>query len=279
MSDKAKGNIVAFAIILTAMILVAGFAVGTVVLEGSRRANEMDRAVGAYYMANSGIEMQLYDFRKNDLKLLDIGAVSYANLSLYPGGSKWLSTTGYETSTVKTIPFLGNEEFSFVDLFDPEDVTKGSGIDRIDVSWDAVDPACMPDLEIGYTVWDVGTAIQWATSTADYTIVIAPKADHASIPAFSLPVFAPAKAYRLRVRPFNCAVKDIRLSMFDLGVPKAYPGEIVLGSEGSYQKTNQRLRVTMPRQDILSGIFSYIVFSQEQLCKRVGAAAVGDPCM
>ncbi|MDD5726334.1 MAG: hypothetical protein PHC53_02885 [Patescibacteria group bacterium] len=268
MYDKLRGNITAFAIILVAMVLLLGIAVGVVVLEGSRRAIETDRAIGAYYMANSGIEMQLYDVRKNNAKL---SAESTA-ASIYPGGSSWKSTTGYETSTVKTIPLLGEEELSFVDLFDPDNIGQQSNVASASLIWDAGAGGCQPDLEIGYTVWDVGVTVTWPSNAADYIIVIAPYASHLGFNVGSLDV---TKAYRMRIRPLKCSAKDINVSLLDsLSHPLAYPGDITLGSEGSYQKTTQRLRVTMPRQDILSGIFSYIVFSQEQLCKRVGGAGV-----
>lgn len=268
MKGKLTGNITALAMIMMAMVLLVGIAVGVVVLEGSRRAVETDRAVGAYYMANSGIEMQLYDVRKNGLRLSAVAT----STSLYPGGSSWRSTTGYETSTVKVVSQLGEEELSFVDLFDPDRLNQPSGVARVNVTWDGSVAGCQPDLEIGYTVWDVGASITWPTDTADYVIQIGPYASHLG---FNVGPLDTTKAYRLRLRPFKCAAKDVRVTMLDAGgTAMAYPGEINLGSEGTYQKTTQRLLVTMPRQAILSGIFSYIVFSQEQLCKKVGGAGV-----
>lgn len=250
------------------MVMLVGIAVGVVVLEGSRRAVETDRAVGAYYMANSGIEMQLYDVRRNGLRLSAVAT----STSLYPGGSSWKSTTGYETSTVKVISQLNEEELSFVDLFDPDKLNQPSGVAKVNLVWEGQAAGCQPDLEIGYTTWDVGSSIAWPTDAADYVIQIGPYASHLG---FNVGPLDTTKAYRLRLRAFKCAAKDIRISMLNgVDVAMAYPGEITLGSEGSYQKTTQRLRVTMPRQAILSGIFSYIVFSQEQLCKKVGGAGV-----
>lgn len=268
LDSKLPGNITALAMIMIAMVLLVGIAVGVVVLEGSRRAVETDKAVGAYYMANSGIEMQLYDVRKNEMRLSAVAT----STSLYPGGSSWRSTSGYETSTVKTIDQLSEEELSFVDLFDPDKINMPSGVARVNLVWEGEAATCQSDLEIGYTVWDVGASIAWPVDAADYTIEIAPYSSHGG---FNIGPLDTTKAYRMRLRPFKCGAKDIRITMLDGGgVVMAYPGEIALGSEGTYKQTTQRLRVTMPRQDILSGIFSYIVFSQEQLCKRVGGAGV-----
>ncbi len=267
MSDNLKlpGNIIALTVILVAMLLLAGFAIGSVVLEGSRRAQETDKAVGAFYMANSGIEMQLYEFRKNRRSLAEVAST----VSLYPGGSSWISTTGYETSTQKLINFLPEEELAFVDLFDPDAIDVPAGVASADIVWEGDGLGCEPDLEIGYTEWSVSASIVWPTG-GEYLIAIAPFASHLS---YSLGPLNTLKAYRLRIRPFKCGARDIRVVLKDSsGTVLPYPGEIVLGSEGTYQKATQRLKVSLPRQDILSGIFSYIVFSQEQLCKRVGGA-------
>ncbi|MFA6160870.1 MAG: hypothetical protein WC766_01690 [Patescibacteria group bacterium] len=268
MSDKAKGNITAFAIVLVAMLLLVGMGIGTVVLEGSRRAVETNNAVGAYYMANSGIEMQLFDVRKNNMALANVALAS----SLYPGGSAWQSTTGYELSSIKNIAYLGEEDLSFVDLFDPDKLNQPAGVKGIKIEWATGGVACQPDVEIGYTEWSVGATIAWPTNAADYTIQIGPYAERAGYLVGPLDT---TKAYRLRLRPFKCAAKDIKVTLYDAGNNEiAYPGDITLGSEGTYNKTTQRIKVTMPRQDILSGIFSYIVFSQDELCKRVGGAGV-----
>lgn len=269
MSDKLKlpGNIIALAVILVAMLLLAGFAIGAVVLEGSRRAQEADKAIGAFYMANSGIEMQLYEFRKNRQSLTEVASA----VSLYPGGSNWISTTGYEMVNQKIIDFLPEEELAFVDLFDPDAIDVPAGVASVGIVWEGDGVGCEPDLEIGYTEWSVSTAIVWPTG-GEYLTAIAPYASHSS---YSLGPLNTLKAYRLRIRPFKCSARDIRVVLKDSGgTVLPYPGEIVLGSEGTYQKATQRLKVSLPRQDVLSGIFSYIVFSQEQLCKRVGGAGV-----
>lgn len=263
----------AYAVVLVSMLLLVGLGVGIVVLEGSKRASETDKAVAAYYMANSGIEMQLYDIRKNGFKLADVGLTGNA----YPGGSLWKSTTGYETTTVKVIPYLGAEELSFVDLFNPDELDVPSGVKTITVTWNSVDAACSSDLEIGYTTWSAGATVSWPEEEAVYTIAIAPYDQRTTGYDVDLP--DELKSYRLRIRPFHCAVSDVRVVLKDsAGAIVPYPGEIALGSEGTYQKTTQRIRVTMPRQDILSGVFSYIIFSQEALCKRVGAAAATGAC-
>ena len=114
-----SGNIVALALVLTAIILLAGLGIGVVVMEGSKSAQENDNAVAAYYMANSGIEQQIYSVRKDDLSLSLVATAS----SSYPGNNKWISTTGYEQVGQKLISYLKAEDFAFADLFDPDNLS------------------------------------------------------------------------------------------------------------------------------------------------------------
>jgi len=265
-----SGNIVAMALILTTALLVAGIGIGIVAMEGSARAKEADNAVAAYYMANSGVEMQLYAIRKDNRSLAYVATAS----SSYPGATKWISTTGFEKSTIKTFALVPKEQFVFIDLFDPDNIAATSSVSKVVISWDLDPTDCIlgvpPDMEVGFAEWQFsGGGVTWPDASADYTIL----PFTASPMTITAPTIDPTKAYRMRLRPFKCNASNVNIRMYDsLGAPLNYPGDITLGSEGTYGQTTQKLTVSMPRQNILSGIFSYIVFSQEALCKKVGAA-------
>lgn len=265
LSHAEKGNIVALALILTAAILITAVGVGIVVMQGAQQSRTMDKAVAAYYMANSGIELQLFGIRKDNRTLNEMAVAS----STYPGGTSWQSTTGLEQTGVKIIAFLPEEELAFVDLFDPDDITSGSNTAKVTVSWVPGDDcgAKVPQIEAAYAEWEfTAGGVTWPGND-NYTIW-----PFAASPMDIAPLDT-GVAYRLRLRPFNCSVKDVQITMYDIANNQIdYPGDIVLGSEGTYEGTTQKLSVSMPRQDVLSGIFSYIVFSQQQLCKKVGLA-------
>lgn len=264
-SASLQGNIVALALILTSAILIAAIGVGIVVMQGSVQSRTMDKAVAAYYMANSGIELQLFGIRKDNRTLTEMAAAS----NIYPGGTSWESTTALEQTGVKTISYLPEEELAFLDLFDPDDLSSSVNAAKIRISWtngtDCVSET--PQFEAAYAEWEFsGGGVTWPAAE-NYTLT----------PFQTSPMeitgLDPNKAYRLRLRPFNCSVQDVQITLYDsLDAQIDYPGDIVLGSEGTYEGTAQKLTVSMPRQNVLSGIFSYIIFSQEQLCKKVGLA-------
>ncbi len=265
-SKFASGNIVALALILTSAILISAIGVGIVVMQGVEQSRNMDKAVAAYYMANSGIELQLFGIRKDNRTLAEMASAS----NTYPGGTSWESTTGLEQTGVKRISYLPKEELAFLDLFDPDDISSTSNAARVSISWLPGDDcgAAIPQFEAAYAEWEFsGGGVTWPT---DSNYVIQP---FDSISPMDIPALNTSKSYRLRLRPFNCSVKDVQITLYDIGNnPIDYLGDIVLGSEGTYEGTTQKLSVSMPRQNILSGIFSYIVFSEQQLCKKVGLA-------
>lgn len=267
--DKSKfllGNIVALALILTAAILISAMGIGIVVMQGVEQARTMDKSIAAYYMANSGIELQLFGIRKDNRTLADMAGASNA----YPNGTSWLSTTGYEQTGIKRIAYLPEEELAFIDLFDPDDISAGSNAAKVSISWLAGDDcgAEIPEFEAAYAEWEFsGGGITWPADS-NYTLWPFDPSSPMDISPLDT-----ANAYRLRLRPFHCSVKDVQISMYDAGGAQLdYPGDIVLASEGTYEGTTQKLSVSMPRQDVLSGIFSYILFSEQQLCKKVGLA-------
>src|SRR5579859_5313006 len=89
---RSPGSILPLALIMTLTIVLAGIGIGTVVLQGSQRAKDTDASVAAYYMADSGIERQLFEVRKNSQ------TVDYLNSlgDSYGNGGTWVSTGAYE---------------------------------------------------------------------------------------------------------------------------------------------------------------------------------------
>lgn len=264
MISTSEGNILPLALIMTLTILLAGIGIGTVVLEGSRRAKAMDNSVAAYYMADSGIERQLYEVRKNNQ------TVDYLNTlggSYFNGGS-WVSTGAYEPVTSKKISVVSTSSFAVIDLFDPDNLTATPGVATMLIAWDK-DPACSlaaSNIEVSYAYWEiVGGVPEWPS---DNQFVVLPKAGTG---AYTVGPLDPNRAYRVRIKAYDCPAVDMQVLLYDsAGQSKAFPGDITLGAEGTYAKATQKISVTMPKLDVLSGLFSYVLFSECTLVKGTG---------
>ncbi len=260
----ARGNILPLALIMTLTILLAGIGIGTVVLEGSQRARATDASVGAYYMADSGIERQLYEVRKNSQTLAYVNTLGGS----YFNGGSWASTGGLESATVKRFQEVSTSSFAVVDIFDPDNLTTPPGIARMDITW-TKDPSCpLPQskIEVTYGYWDLSGGVPQFPSDNQY--VVLPKDGSGSI---SLASFDPNSAYRVRLKASDCAAQDVLVSLYDAGgAPKAIPGDITLAAEGTYGGASQKIAVTMPKLDVLSGLFSFVLFSECTLVKGTG---------
>ncbi len=254
-------------IVMTLMVLLAGIAIGTVVLEGSTRAVETDRSISAYYMADSGVERQLYEIRKVSTPVDQIASIATVQ---YPNGSSWKYDGSYAATTQKIIQSVSAQGFEVVDLFNP-DAVGAANIDQVEISWQN-GPDCginYANLEVSYAEWNLSGGVnvlpdKYTIYRKDNLTVIGPADQSLSL------VLDPNRAYRLRLAGIRCTAKNIQVNTFQNGLAQAFPGDITLAAEGTYQATTQKIAVNMPKLDVLSGLFSYVVFSECTLLKGSG---------
>lgn len=270
---KKSGSILPLALMMTLTILLASIGIGTVVLEGVKRAKDTDDSVGAYYMADSGVERQLYEIRKLNTTLAGVNALSAATPPVYPGGLSWKSTGGLESPTIKSIPSVATSSFAVLDLFNPDDLTTTPGVGVIQITW--TDGVCAPAipsvLEASYASWDLTGTPKWPSDN-QYSIV-AKNSSH----TLTLTPLDVNKAYRLRLRFSDCPASNVTISTFaaDGVTAVGFPGDMTLSAEGTFGRATQAISVIMPKQDVLSGIFSYVIFSECTLYKdQTGTAPV-----
>ncbi|MFA5935688.1 MAG: hypothetical protein WC787_02455 [Patescibacteria group bacterium] len=255
---KRPGNILPLTLLITFTMLLAGIGIGTVVLEGSQRARDTDESVSAYYMADSGIERQLFEIRKRNQTLAYVGSVS----SSYPNAGAWVSTAALEQATQKIIPTVSETNFSVIDLFEPDNLSAAAGIDEVRITWTGG-----AQLELGYAQWTSGASVMWPS---DESFVI----QTGFAPTMSLTGLDVARAYRIRLRAANGDATNVTIQVYRGGTLMPFPGDITLGAEGTYGRATQKITVNMPKQDVLSGLYSYVVFSECELLKGVGGVPV-----
>ncbi len=281
---KAKGNILPLAIMMTMITLMAGISLGVVVVDVGRRSVESDHAVFSYYMADAGIEKQLYDVRKKNVPLSIFASTTQA----YPNGGSWFSTTGLDNISSKKFPLIKLNEFSTIDLFDPDNAATPSQVCKLDVTWSDGPLGCPVGthslLEASYGYWTVTPIPQWPS---DNQFVVLTKSVQGNLSQVPLPVpfqplsisgLLPDRAYRIRLRAFNCDAQNVQIQAYGRDPISglcnvtnfAFPGDLTLSVQGNYGGASQKIVVTMPKQDVLSGVFSYVVFSECTIVKGAG---------
>lgn len=252
-SARLRGNILPLALVITTAILLSGVTLGITVIESLRRSVEMDDSMISYYAADAGIEKQLYEVRKNDATITSLGEMS----GTFSNSSSWeaADSSRFLTTTVKIFSSLDEGEFQFVDLYDPDALDAAANIGKVTWTWSG---GC--EVELGYAEWNTGSGM---VIPNEFTIVF-------GIGGSGTQNLNAARAYRLRFRAKGCTATNLQVQVFPTSgssVPVSFPGDITIASDGSYKRTKQAIAVTMPRLDVLSGIFSYVIFSECTLFK------------
>lgn len=254
-----RGNILPLALVIMTSILLAGIGLGIVVLDSIRRSADTDASMIAYYAADAGVERQLFELRKNAYTVSDLASLSDG----YANGSAWsAASTGYLQTTKKQFSSVPKGDFQFIDLFDPDNANAAASVSRVDWSWEAGDDCngIPPEVEMGYAQWLSGGIVL----PEDFVVV------RGLVSGGMQTSLDPTRAYRLRFRPKTCRAKNLTVQAYttpgDID-PMPFPGDITLTSAGTYKKSTQAISVQVPRQDVLSGVFSYVIFSECSLIK------------
>lgn len=253
-----QGNILPLALIVTATILIAGMGLATIVLDSIRRSADNDAAMLAYYAADGGVERQLYAIRKQFTTVTSTQLLT----STFSNGAMWnAANSTYLQASMKFFPTTPSTSLQILDLYDPDNLNLAGDVGRVDWSWSAgtdCQGGSPPEVELGYAQWLAGGSVL----PQSYTVV------RGLTSGGMTTILDPAKGYRLRFRPKQCTADNLTILTYDGGgVSVNVPGDISVGAIGSYKKATQALTVRMPRQDVLSGVFSFAVFSECQLIK------------
>lgn len=251
-----RGNILPLALVMTVAILLGGVTLGLIIVQGLQRAARTDDSTISYYVADAGIEKQLFEVRKNNANIEDLGTMG----GTFSNGGEWESADAsrFVTTDEKVFSELNNGDFQFVDLFDPDAPKAAAGITRVNWTWDG-DGSAFCQVEMGYAEWTSGMSIL----PTEYKLVFGNSES-------ATQALSSSNAYRLRFTARNCDVTNLRIQVYDdsgSGVPVSFPGDITIASEGIFRATKQAIAVTMPRLDILSGIFRYVIFTECTLLK------------
>jgi hypothetical protein len=253
-----RGNILPLALVIMTTILLAGLGVGIVILEGLRRTADTDASMNAYYAADAGVERQLYELRKRSTAVANLQNIT----ATFANGSSWAAASSTYLQTLsKTFSSIAEDDFAFVDLYDPDNIGAAAGISRVDWSWSAgadCPGGIPPEIEMGYAQWLAGGSVL----PDNFQII-------RGLSSPQTRFLDPLKGYRLRFRPKGCTASALQVEVSPTAAyaPVEFPGDITIGAIGEYKRATQAITVTVPRQDVLSGVFSFVVFSECQLVK------------
>ena len=259
-----KGNVLLLSLFILSSILFSATTIAALVIRDVRTARIFDDGHAALYAAESGTEQALYAIRRQNADpLTQNGGGTLAN-----GGTFFRKVQTGEA--LFTQAQLKQEDFVDLDLFFPNSLGTPPGIEALSFSWDDACSNCST-LELSYVQWPAGANISWPPGGAyagTFWKFRQPRA--AGIPWLKFDTISAMNNYRVRIRAIDGDITNLQVRAFAddaATVPVDIPSRITITSTGTAGTATQSLRAAMQRAAPLSGLFQYVLFSEDPLVK------------
>lgn len=250
-----KGVVLITALLVMSVILITSAGIAFVVIRGIRQSQIIDKSLVAYYAAESYTEEGLYQIRKNNLDIGDPSALgSLVNLSNGATGESELSVN--DTEIKLDLPEHQTHQFSF---YDQDKLNYTSNVAAINFSWnDCV--GCL--LEVSVTEFP-SSGNPWKDATSKVKTIIF----NTSSSYFS-EFNSVGNPFLVRVKALKGNFDDLLIKFKDnLGGDLVIPNQVTLKTKGAYSNLLQTIQVKIPLVRALSGVFDYVIFTEEDINK------------
>ena len=239
--------------------------ISRIILNDLITSRNIDSSAIAYYASESGIEKNLYAIRKNDYGVEYLKNDSFYNSGSLDNNSSWYLDLDECLGSKSEINIneIKKEASYQVDLYDPDDSLTSQSIRSIRVEWSG-DPSSK--LEVTWSSWKNGN---FAANTnkrffgnAESPVVI----------NLSTIENNAANIYRLRLKALYNNLNNINLKAYSLddglGEQTNIPSIITLKSVGEFSNNKQAVQVEMSRRSPVSGVWDFVIFSQQDIVKE-----------
>ncbi|MDD4995438.1 MAG: hypothetical protein PHW53_03190 [Patescibacteria group bacterium] len=255
-----QGTVLLLALLLMASVVVAGVGMGQIIMSQIQQAILTDDSITAFYAAEAGLESSLFK-----LRALDMSAGSLPVAGTLDNGATWSITTQSSRADV-TVSLADNQTYQ-LDLFNPDNLAEAPGIESLRFTWTGAG-----QLEMAYISWFPSAAINTAVWPQQEYQVVTPPLSLVG-PAVIRNEFSANQAYRVRLRAVNGALSSLNITGWSMdnavaGSQIAMPSHISLSSTGRFARARQALSASIPRFAQLSGIFDFVLFSEEKISKE-----------
>lgn len=249
-----SGSLLLMSMLMLAGIITAAGTMGIITLQNLQQSIAVDQGIVSFYAAESGVEDGLYELRKKETAVASIPLSGTLNNT-----ASWSRTI---TSTVESLTKdIAKNDFWEINLYDPDS---------------SLSPLSVPIKSV--TIAWQGSGVEWIeaevdswTATGDLIEPVKTFIPGASNPGVVNFPSATTAVHRLRLKALYGNITDMTVTAFSeldgAGSRVPLPAQITLFSTGSFSRTKQALRATMPQRSPLSNVFDYVIFSEESLVK------------
>lgn len=269
--NNQKGTVLLIALLVLAAIMATASGLSILIVGQLKISGNFDASLQSYYAAESGLERSLWvvrDQRENGRTLLEtVTMLGVGEVLIDPStGVRYTIDAGdvQVESNQFQVSILPENRSAQVDLFDPDGSNFSSDVYELRLSW-ADDCSGCSRLEI--------TAVSWAEGG---TINV----DGGRVEKFyrtfgeqgtAVPL-DDANVYSIRLKNIAGAgggtISSLTLMPLDRnGIPVSIPSRLVIRSTGESASTRQVLQAMLPWRIPPSGLYDYVLFSEEGIDK------------
>lgn len=261
-AKSQDGSLLLMSLLILSGLLATGSTVGLITAQNLRQAKEVDFSVISFYAAESGVEDGLYEIRKRETA---VG--SLAPSGVLTNGAGWTRTAA-ATANVLSRSIAKNDSWQ-IDLYNPDASLSalGAPIKSLSIAWTG------PGTE-----WLSVQIAPWPTSGVWPSPPVAPNRPSTQLfsaainPAVVNLQDAANVLYRLRIKALYADVANVTVRAYqgldNNGGAAPIPAQLAITATGDYKTNKQALRASMPQRPPLSGVFGYVLFSEEDLIKQ-----------
>lgn len=230
---EARGYALLLAVLILSTVLAGATALANIVISGIRQTREVSNSIIAYAAAESDVEQALYELRKQDLLPSSHGPEN--------------GVTREVNVDQPAVPYrIGENDFASLPVS-----PKFTGNIAIP-QWEVEQNCASSWIEISRVGLGSGDAL--STDRA-------PHARTETTTTQPLTINIPAGTIELRIRALYCDIE--RLSVAGLN------SRVIIKSTAEVAGAKQAIEVTVPREAPASGLFDFVLFSEEDLTKDV----------
>lgn len=281
------GAVLVYSLLVLSTLLIVVTSFSLYVTRANRALAVASDTAVATYVAESAVEEGLFLLRRKGISIADISDPSQ------PLGSIASSTAGYDaedlaftrigayaelrgTSTVSEILLdVPQDDVAFADVYDASGAPDlvGSGVGSVKLEWGQGSGAGWLETSLV----ELNAAATEAELKKPRTQVLGPSF-HTGYCISDLQVGGTVNLHRFRFRALFDSVRSLRVTGYFgsncTGASAALPGRSTVSATGRYHQAKQTVQISMPQQTLPSGLFGFVVFSDQSLIKL--SAGVGN---
>lgn len=276
LEKKQDGTALLMALMIMSGLVVAGFTLGSIVINELRQSRRLDQAIVAYYAAEAGAEKLVFDWR--DTRDETLFSSPRCDETSTIGWTCDMSTA----EPITQLDFsLKEMEVEQIPLYLPNALGSPSKAESMTIEWQDADIGpgniAEPWLEITLLGWDANDGsvnyeadkeIIKKVYTCSYADTNFPDCD-----IITMNDFINTDGYIVRIRPLYDDVVNVRVKFYenDNGVNDLDLNPFIKRADftGEFGGIKQGIRVQFPVVSPAASMFDFVLFTEQSLLKAV----------